>query len=79
LGTGWFAKERAEEAGGVGGGLAGGGEGVFFADEDLGVLGWWTGRFDGTEDKGYYGAEITGEERGTVYCYFHKVSTTINI
>ena len=70
-----FAEQAAPEArGGVGEGLSSGGEGVLFADVDLGVLGWWTGWFDGTEYKGDDGAEIAGEEGGTVDCHFDKVS-----
>ena len=62
LRTGGFAEEGPEETRVVGGRLSGGGEGVLFADEDLRVLRWRTRGFDGTEDKGDYGAEITGEE-----------------
>ena len=74
LRTGRFPEEGTEETGVVGVGLARGGEGVFFTDEDLGVLRGWTGWFDGTEDEGDYGAEITRKKGRTVDCHFHKVS-----
>lgn len=51
---------------------------MFFTDEDSRVLGGWTWGFDGTEYKGDYGAEITGEEGGTIHRHFDKVSTKIS-